>query len=197
MRKIIFIGIFMMSIYGFSQEKSYTEKTIETKFDIRFNQLRAEIKTPLFGSDKIFSTLFIIRKDRYELFEGLVLSLAKGVTFTPSAGVEYLYKNKKINPRLRGSFRARIDRVYFKINYGSNWSSHDITTRIADDVIGERLQLGISSINQNVGPMVRMKMYFGKENKKFLQTFISYIHQEFRVSIKMNTKQWIKKYKSK
>ena len=190
MRKIIVMITLIISLCSFSQENLPSEKSIETRFDLRFDQARLEFKTHFFKIKTQFSTLFVVREDRFELFEGIVIPLDKSFTCTPSAGVEYIYSEEKFKPRFRATLKAEINRTYILIRYGSDGFIHGVNTRLAYGVIGDRLQIGIESIDQDMGPLLRIKLRLGRENKKTIQTSFSYVNR-FRFSIKINIDEFI------
>ncbi len=190
MRKIILIITMVIGLFGFSQDES-NKKAVEFKTDFRLNQVRFEAEKSLFRLEIPLHTLLIIRPNGVELLEGAVIPLHEGITFTPSIGGVYFYNTKEIDFRFRGSLKVDYDRLYIKINYGSDWLEHDVTTKIAYGLIGDRLQFGIASINENVGPLLRMKMYIGNRKPKTFGIQCSFIKNQFRYSIKLDINEWI------
>ena len=186
MRKIIVMITLIISFCSFSQEKIQTENTLELRFDIRFDQFRVEWQKELFNIKIPFSTLCIVSEDGIELFEGIVIPLADNISFIPSAGVEYLYKEQEFKPRFRGTLKINLDRVYVLIRYVSDTYVHGVKTRFAYGVIGDRLQLGVESIDENIGPLLRFKINVGKEKRKMIQASSSYVNKQFRFSLKFN-----------
>ena len=136
--------------------------------------------------------MLIVKVNKVELFEGIVFFVGENININPSAGIEYTFDEKKIKPRLRLSTKFENERFYMLVNYGSDWGTSDLTTKIAYGVIGDRLQIGIASINADVGPLVRMKIRIGKENPKTIKTFVSYIDEQARLSIRFNIRDFPK-----
>jgi len=192
MRNIILLFSILYAQFGVAQDTPNIIKdpSLELRFDMRPNQVRLEFEKELFNLD--FSTLLILKYNKIELFEGIVFRLGENITINPSAGIEYLFEEHNIKPRLRLSTKFENERFYMLVNYGSDWGTSDLTTKIAYGVIGDRLQIGIASINADVGPLVRMKIRIGKENPKTIKTFVSYIDEQARLSIRFNIRDFPK-----
>lgn len=183
MRKIIVIIALVIGFFGFSQEKS----SVEFKFDLRFNNAKAEFRKKIKGVKYPLSTIALFRISSAELYEGIVLPVSKYVSFTPSAGIEYLYDEQEFKPRLRGTLRISSNRFWVVVHYGSDWGSHDVTTKIKYGLIGDRLQIGIATINEDVGPLLCTKMRI--DGKKFY-TYISFVDSSPRFGLKINIDEW-------
>ncbi len=191
MRKIMIIITLLVFISGFSQEESQLihgqESSAEIKIDLRINQLKFKIEKHILNIRYPVSTIFIARADRVELYEGMVTPIWRNVIFIPSIGAEYLYKEKEFRLRLRASLRLNLKRVWIRINYGSDWEYHDITTYFRYGFVGDRLQIGVASVNENLGPLLYVKIKISGKN---IWTHVSYIDSKVRFRIKVNIQEW-------
>lgn len=192
MRKIILITMIMVGVFGFSQEK-LNRSSLELKSDFRLTQIRLELKKNFKKIKVPLKTLFIFRFNRFEISEGVIIPIQEGVSFTPSIVGAYYYETKDMGIRFRGSLKLTFPRFYGKVNYGSDWLEHDVTTKFAYGIIGDVFMVGTASINENVGPLVIVKLKIGKKNQKNFKGKFLFVNNKFRVSLKIDIDELIKK----
>lgn len=193
MRKIIITMVLLLSICGFSQETtndSINQNPWRWRFDLRSNQILTRISKPIKNYKYNLETRMSIRIDRFELYEGIIFDLTKNIRATPSIGLEYIYNEQEFNSRLRLGIHGHYNMLAFAINYGSDWETHGVNTRFVYNLVGNRLQIGIESINEDIGPRIDMRINMGTKRVKLLRLYGSYVNNEFRYGIRFDFGQW-------
>lgn len=195
MKKITLIIIFMVSFCGFSQETIETIDSNPWRFrvDVRSNQILTRVSKPIRNYKYDLETRMSIRINRVELYEGIIFDLTKNIRAIPSIGVEYIYEEQEFNSRLRLGINGQYNMFSFVINYGSDWETHGVNTRFVYNVVGNRLQIGVESINKYVGPRVDMRINMGTNRVKLLRLYGSFVNNEFRYGVRIDFGQWFPK----
>lgn len=200
MKKIILVIVCTISLCGFSQETTndnINQGPWKWHVDLRSNQILTRISKPIENYTYNLETRISIRIDRVELYEGIIFDLNKNIRATPSIGIEYIYDEQEFNSRLRLGIHGQYNMFSFVINYGSNWETYGVNTRFIYNVVGNRLQIGFESIDENIGPRLDMRINMGTNRVKLLRLYGSYVNNEFRYGIRFDFAQWFPKIDQK
>lgn len=201
MRKIMYITILLVSLCGFSQKAIIMKDSLSNpwgfQFDIRSNQILTQISKPIAGYKYDLETRISIRLNRVELYEGIAFDIDENIRFIPSVGIEYLFEKHEFNPRVRASLHGHYNTFSFRVNYGSDWETHGVNTRFVYNIIGNRFQFGIESIDEDIGPRIDMRINVGVNRVKLLRLYGSFVNNQMRWGVSIHFPQWFPKLQKK
>ncbi len=158
-KKLILLFLLFLPFLLRAQEESVIEK-----MDIMFNLNQIRFRVDKHASEKLsFRTIIKLRDERFEISEGFVFHLSKGINTSMGIGFKRFYGNDSIFYIVYGAFRGNFDWGKVSLNYGSDLNSHNVSSSIIH-YFKKNIGIGISSSDEYLGP--RIEYIFSIRNTK-------------------------------
>jgi len=150
----------------------------------KFNKIEAHIKGRHKISKEYLYTLFILRKDKMEVYKEVIIKIDNNLYLNPGIGWSYNFNTRDNSLRTRLGFTGNFSKLFFKVVYGSDIRTYNVSTRL-EYKFTNRFFAGIQSANEWIGPRVDYKLFIF--NKKEFKIGIYYLSKDiFGFSMKFD-----------